>query len=85
MVNLGSEENFGWHHRIFLREEELSIKETSFVGCLARSSNLHKEMARIIVTWLSIDPDNYHMIYFNELIRLSIVFSHYLKGSYLDP
>lgn len=58
VVNLGSEQNLWWHHRVFIRQEKLAIEETSLVRSLCWAGDFDVEMSVILLIWLRIDSNN---------------------------
>jgi hypothetical protein len=49
MIDLGSEKNLRRGHGIVLREEDLSIKESSFVGGTFGTSNLTVKVSKVVL------------------------------------
>ena len=47
MENLGPKQDFGRNHGVLVRQEELTVEETSLVRGLAGACNLDQEVARI--------------------------------------
>ena len=58
VVDFSSEKNLGRNHWVLVWQEKLSIEETALVRSLSRASNLHKEVAGVTLTGLSINSDN---------------------------
>jgi hypothetical protein len=56
--NLSSKEDLGGDHGVLVWEEKLCVEETAFVGSLARSSDLHEEVAGVVLAGLRVDTDN---------------------------
>jgi hypothetical protein len=57
--DFGSEKNLGRNHGVLIWQEKLSIEKPALVGGLSGTSNLHEEVARVAITGLSVDSDNY--------------------------
>jgi hypothetical protein len=58
VVNLGSEKDLRRNHGILIRQEKLSVEETTLIWCLTRTGNLHKEVAGVALAGLSVNSDN---------------------------
>ena len=60
MVDLSSEENLWWDHRVFLWEEELKVKHTAFERCITWTSDLDIEMSAVCLRGLCVNAHNYN-------------------------
>ena len=60
MVDLSSEENLWWDHRVFLWEEELKVKHTAFERSITRTSDLDIEMSAVRLRRLCVNAHNYN-------------------------
>lgn len=87
MEDFGSEKDLGWDHGVLVREEELCVEEPTLVGGLAGASDLHVEVARVVIARLCVDADNYlDGSEYNQFIKKDLMPSVSLGiNSYLDP
>ena len=60
MVDLSSEENLGWNHRVFLWEEELKVKHTAFERSITWTGDLDIEMSAVCLRRLCVNAHNYN-------------------------
>ena len=60
MVDLSSEENLWWDHRVFLGEEELKVKHTAFKRCITWTGDLDIEMSAVCLRGLCVNAHNYN-------------------------
>lgn len=59
MEDLSSEENLRRHHRVLIRQVQLSVEHATFVGSALGTSDLHKEVSVVCLTWLCVYSYNY--------------------------
>jgi hypothetical protein len=83
VIDLCSEKDLRRYHRVLFRQKELCIKKTALIWSLAGASYLHKEMTRVVVTWLGIDSDNYICLLSEQKKRFR--FPNLANNSYLGP
>lgn len=55
VVDLGAEEALGGNHGVVFRQEELKVEETTFVGGVCGTSNLHEEVSAVSLRGLCVD------------------------------
>jgi len=58
MVDFSSKENLRRDHGVLIWQKKLSVEETSLIWCLTWTGNLHKEVAGVALTGLSVNSDN---------------------------
>ena len=58
VIDLGSEKDLWWHHRILIWQEEFTVEKTSFIWSLSWTSNFDVEMSIVRFIWLSVDSND---------------------------
>ncbi len=56
--DLGSEEDFGRHHWVLFRQEELAVEHTALVCSTRRPSQFDVEVSEVLLARLGIDAHN---------------------------
>ena len=59
VIDLGSEQYLGWHHRILIWEEQFGSKQPALVWSAFRSSNVNFEVSEVGLVLFSVDSYNY--------------------------
>ena len=83
MVDLSSEENLGWNHRVFLWEEELKVKHPAFERSITWTGNLDIEMSAVCLRRLCVNAHNYKKTGQKPYFRTARVDCKTLRSSYL--